>query len=162
MWFCRSLIGACLLAGQQQVPDTCTPATNDSYFIASVNSALQFLKNPEKKPQNSIEAKKYINPLLRLGDGVSIAVLKIYDRNELIEPENAGSYLTAVRNAFSDQRTVSEKSDREPRITLFVLDYLQEKEGSNPGIEKRIRYMKLCAKDFTCSSQGEADFFKNH
>jgi hypothetical protein len=40
-----------------------------------------------------------------------------------------------------------------------VLEYLREKEVSNSGIEKRIAYLEGCMKDFTCSSQGEYDFF---
>jgi len=55
--------------------------------------------------------------------------------------------------------SVVEKSDLDPKITLFVLEYLKEKEISDPGIEKRIAYLQGCVKDFTCSSQGEYDFF---
>jgi len=96
---------------------------------------------------------------LRLKDS-SIAVLKIYDRSELVKPENAHAYLTAVRNAFSDRKSVLEKSDLEPKITLFVFNYLQQQEVSEPDIEKRIGYMTGCVKDFSWSSQGEYNFFK--
>ena len=159
--FCAALVGICLLAAQAQIPDRNPQTIDDSYCVSFVESALQFLKNPEKKPQNTTEAKQYTGrtpSLLQLGDRVSVAVLKIYNRNELIESENARAYLTAVRNAFSDRRSVLDKSDLDPKITLFVLEYLQEKEVADPGIEKRIDYMKLCVKDFTCSSQGEYDF----
>jgi hypothetical protein len=57
---------------------------------------------------------------------------------------------------------VLEKSDTDPRITLLVLGYLEEKEISDPRLEKRIAYLKGCIKDFTCSSSGEYEFFKNH
>jgi hypothetical protein len=92
---------------------------------------------------------------------VSIAVLKIYRRSELVKPENAHAYLTAVRNAFSDRKSILEKSDSDPKVTLFVLDYLREQEVSEPSIEKRIGYMTGCVKDFSCSSQGEYNFLKN-
>jgi hypothetical protein len=39
--------------------------------------------------------------------------------------------------------SVLEKSDADPRVTLFVLEYLREKEVSNPGIEKRIAYLEV-------------------
>jgi hypothetical protein len=94
-----------------------------------------------------------------LGDRVSIAVLRIYSADELVKPENAGAYLTVLRNAFSMRNSVVEKSDIDPRGSLFVLEYLREKEASNLGIEKRIAYLEGCVKDFTCSSQGEYDFF---
>lgn len=111
-----------------------------------------------------MEGRKYTygSPsLLQLGDGISIAVLKIYDRSELVKPENARAYLTAVRNAFSGRNRVLEKSDLDPKVTLFVLDYLREQEASEPGIEKSISYMARCVKDFSCSSQGQYTFFKN-
>jgi hypothetical protein len=124
-----------------------------------VESALEFLKNPEKKPQSSGEVKQYLYPLLKLGDRVSIAALKIYGGDELAESETAEAYLTAVRNAFSDRRSVVEAFDLNPKVTLFVLEYLQQKEVAEAGIEKRIEYLKRCVKDFTCSSQREYDFF---
>jgi hypothetical protein len=157
--FCTALVGTYLLAAQAQIPDRNPPTVSDPYSVSVVDSALQFIKNPERRPQGSPEAKRYIYPLLELGDRVSVAVLKIYDRNQLIEPENAEAYLTTVRNAFSDRRAVLNKSDLDPKVTLFVLEYLQEKETAIPGIEKRIDYMKLCVKDFACSSQGEYNFF---
>jgi hypothetical protein len=126
-----------------------------------VSSALEFIK----RGGSSIEAKKYTNgspSLLQLGDGVSVAVLKIYDPNELIETKNAHAYLNAVRSAFSNRASVLEKSNLDPKVTLFVLSYLEEKKVSEPGIQKRITYMKGCLKEFTCSSQGEHGFFKNH
>lgn len=64
-----------------------------------------------------------------------------------------------ARNAFSMRASVAEKSDLDPKVMLFVLKYLKEKEVSDPGIEKRIAYLQGCVKDFACSSQGEYDFF---
>jgi hypothetical protein len=136
------------------------PATaSDPYSVSFVNSVLQFLKNPERRPHGTPDFGRYTYPLLKLGNRVSIAVLKIYDRDQLIVPENADAYLTTVRNAFSDRRAVLNPSDLDPKVTLFVLEYLQEKEIASSVIEKRIDYMKLCVKDFACSSQGEYRFF---
>jgi hypothetical protein len=163
-FFLASLIGASLCIFQQRSPDMNPSTASDHYFVTFVREALDFYRNPARIPQSSMEAKKYTNSspsLLHLGDGVSIAALKIYDRSELVKPENANAYLTALRNAFSDRKSVLEKSDLEPRVTLFVLDYLREQEVSEPGIEKRIGYMTGCVKDFSCSSQGEYNFFKN-
>jgi hypothetical protein len=124
-FFWASLIAASLGMFQERFPDTNSAPESDHYFVAFVREALDFYRNPERVPESSIEAKKYTNSstsLLQLGDGVSIAVLKICDRSELVEPENAKAYLTALRNAFSDRKSVLEKSDLEPKITLFVLD----------------------------------------
>lgn len=96
--------------------------------------------------------------LAQLGDAASIATLKIYDRDDLVKPENAANYLIVVRNAFSDKSHVLNKSDLEPKVTLFILSYLEEKETTEPLLEKRIAYLKRCVTDFSCSSQAESDF----
>jgi len=77
-----------------------------------------------------------------LGDRVSIAVLRNYTADELVQAENAAAYLTLVRNAFSMRSSVLEKSDADPRVTLFVLEYLREKEVSNRGIRSESRISK--------------------
>jgi len=159
-----SLIAASLCIFQEPFAVTNSAPESDHYFVAFVREALDFYRNPEHVPQSSMEARKYTNgspSLLQLGDGVSIAALKIYDRSELVKPENAHAYLTAVRNAFSGRNSVLEKSDLDPKVTLFVLDYLREQEVSEPDIEKRISYLTRCVKDFSCSSQAEYNFFKN-
>ncbi len=150
------MVGTFVFAAQPQIPSANPPVVDDRYSVSVVSSALQFLQR--QGPTNSVEAKEYIWPVLPLGDRVSIAVLRIYTADELVQAENARAYLTVVRNAFSMRSSVLEKSDADPRVTLFVLQYLREKEVSNPGIEKRIAYLEGCVKGFTCSSQGEYDF----
>jgi len=145
------------ITAQPQIPPVNPPVVDDRYSVSVVSSALQSLQS--EGPKSSIEVKIYIWPVLPLGDRVSIAVLRIYTADELVRAENAEAYLTVVRNAFSMRSSVLEKSDADPRVTLFVLEYLREKEVSNPGIEKRIAYLEGCVKDFTCSSQDEYDFF---
>jgi hypothetical protein len=124
------LVGSFVLAAQQQNPPVSRPvfenppALEDRYSVSVVSAALQFLK----RGGNSIEAKGYIWPLLSLGDRVSIATLKIYSTDELVQAGNTQAYLTAVRNAFSSRGSVLEKSDTDPRVTLFVLQYLRGKD----------------------------------
>lgn len=151
------MVGTFVLASRPQIPPASPPVLEDRYSVSVVSSALQFLHR--QGPTNSMEAKEYIWPVQPLEDRVSIAVLRIYTAEELVQAENAAAYLTVVRNAFSMRSSVLEKSDADPRVTLFVLEYLREKEVSNPGIEKRIAYLEVCVKDFTCSSQAEYDFF---
>jgi len=151
------LVGASVFAQQQQIPAGNSAVSEDRYAVTVVSSALQYLQREGLK--SSFEDKAYLWPLFPLGDRVSIAVLKIYSAEELVQPENAGAYLTVARNAFSMHRSVVERSDTDPKVTLFVLKYLKEKEDSSPTIEKRIAYLEGCVKDFTCSSQGEYAFF---
>jgi hypothetical protein len=150
------LAGIAVFAQQRQTQPTSSPILDDRYSVSVVSSALQLLH--WERPVTGGDIKHYLWPLLPLGDRVSVAVLKIYDADELTRPENAHAYLTVARNAFSDRSSVLEKSDTDPKVTLFVLGYLKEKEVSSPEIEKRIAYLQGCVTDFACSSQGEDDF----
>ena len=154
---CLALAGTSVFA-QQQISYGSSPVPDDRYSVSVVSSALELLH--WKRPVSSGDMKAYLSPLLHLGDRVSIAALKIYSANELTESDNANAYLTVTRNAFSDRSSVLEQSDTDPKVTLFVLEFLREKEIPSPGIEKRIAYLQVCVKDFTCSSQGEYDFVR--
>jgi hypothetical protein len=165
LWLCSALVGVSLAGGRMQTPQPCASAVSDPYYIAFVSSAFDFFKESQHRLTSSFEAKRFTNlspSLPQLGDAVSIAVLKTHERDELVEPENATAYLVTVRNSFIDRSRVTEKSDTEPKVTSLVLNYLAEKEIGNPGIEKNIAYIKGCVKEFTCSSQGNADYFKSH
>ena len=139
-------------------------SATDPYSVDFVRAALKHFQEFSQNGGFSFEIKKYTNlspSLLELGDGVTIATLKIYDRNELMRPENANAYLTAVRVAFSNRSTVRVDSDREAKVTLFVLDYLSENEGAQPFIKNRITYLRRCVREFSCSPKAEHDFLRN-
>jgi hypothetical protein len=167
---CLALVGTPFLAGQEQPVKTCQPTSDDLYSIGVVSRAMRLLNGEEGiNVFTKAEDIRYIRPLIALGDRVSIAVLKTYSVEEILQVKNADAYLTVVRNAFSsrshlfsrpgEQSCVVSEVDADPKVTLFVLTYLKYKMVSSPGIEKRIAYLGGCVKDFTCSSQGEYAFF---
>jgi hypothetical protein len=131
---------------------------DDNYAVPFVTAALNFM---HRTNVNSVEMKEFW-PLAQLGDAASIATLKIYDKDDLIKPENASAYLIVARNAFSDKNHVLNNSDLDPKITLFILSYLEEKETAEPLIEETITYLKRCVTDFSCSSQSEYNFLHEH
>jgi hypothetical protein len=100
--------------------------------------------------------------LPHMGDRISIALLKIYSPEDLNESNNANACLTAIRAAFGDRNRILGPSDKDPKVTMFVLDYLQQKKVSDHNFQKRIEYVRSCVKEFTCSPQGEYNFFKNN
>jgi len=162
-FFLVSLIPLLLSGNQTRNIDDPLVANTDSYSLAFVRSAMDYF-SPGRGHWGS-ESKGYTNlkpSLPEMGDAVSIAVLKIFDLDELIRPVNAETYLTVVRNSFVDRSRVLEESNRRPRITSLLLLYLEEKETEDAGLRKRIAYLKACIKEFTCSSQGEAEFFGKH
>jgi hypothetical protein len=63
----------------------------------------------------------------RSGDLVAVAVLKSIDDSEMASPENAKWVLLVIREAFAcPQRCVQVTDDRRPRITLLLLEHLNE------------------------------------
>jgi hypothetical protein len=155
--FFSVLLGAIVMAGQEPARCPSLPPIDDRYSVTAVSAALKFTQ----RGGNSIEAKGYAWPILALGDRASIATLKIYTPEELVQAQNANAYLTMVRNAFSSRNSVSEKSDTDPKVTLFVLAFLKEREVSSPEIERSIEYLQGCVPAFTCSSRGAYEFEKN-
>jgi hypothetical protein len=162
LWFCSVLIGVSLVGAQSQMSETCQQSRTDSYSMAFVESAFQFFKASRTRATFSFEVRRFTNnspSLAQLGDCASIAILKLYRLDELAEPENAEPYLTLIRNSFADRNRVLEESDKAPNVTSLILRYLEQKEETDPVIERRIAYMKMCVRDFASAPQSEADFF---
>src|SRR5882724_6472620 len=62
----------------------------------------------------------------RLGDRVSIALLKIFKNNELEDPENIRRFLPIIRSAFL-YPTLVPAQHRKPKVTLPLLARLERK-----------------------------------
>jgi hypothetical protein len=63
----------------------------------------------------------------RSGDLVAVAVLKTLDDSELASPESAKWVLLIIRWAFAcPHRCVKVTDDRRPRMTLLLLEHLNE------------------------------------
>lgn len=62
-----------------------------------------------------------------LGDGATVAFLKIVPPGDLRKPEFIKAYLRLARTAFSSPELTMCSEDRSPEVTLFLLDYLREK-----------------------------------
>lgn len=67
-----------------------------------------------------------LKELHRLGDAVSIALVKLLGHQRLTDPEVLTSFLPIVQAAFAHPDLVSRESDRHPRITLLLLNYLRQ------------------------------------
>ncbi len=151
------IVIACLITST-----TTTRATDqsftDPYSIAFVKSEIAYVR---RGFYNTADDKKHLQQLMSLGDAISIAFLKIYTQQELLQADNTMAHLVLARNAFSSRGSVHEASDVEPKVTLFVLEFLKEKT-SDLSFEKNIEYLQGCVGSFTCSSLGEVEFMKAH
>jgi hypothetical protein len=101
MWCLLSIL-VVLWSPTQVEAQALTPVArfDDNYAVPFVTWALNFL---HRTTVNSIEMKQ-LWFLAQLGDAASIATLKIYDKDDLIKPENAQAYLIVTRNAFSERK----------------------------------------------------------
>ena len=61
----------------------------------------------------------------RLGDGVSIALLKILEERDLRNPKTIEGCLSLIRDSFSYPPIISIKVNRKPKVTMFILDYMR-------------------------------------
>lgn len=60
----------------------------------------------------------------RMGDGMGIALLKIYSPDELRDEKLATAYLPLIRMAFSYPEAITRPEDHKPDVTLFFLKSL--------------------------------------
>jgi hypothetical protein len=111
----------------QQTPETMAKAcrymlsfSKNKYFLDNVRSFLDLVKMGGMDSHAELAVQN-------MGDGVSIAVLKIVDPNDLLKPEFVKAYLKMVRTAFSRPQSTFCVEDKSPEVTMFLLDYLREK-----------------------------------
>lgn len=152
-WLSSVLLATSFFAQQGNAPDKTDKAQGDPYHMIFVRSAFESFKESEKFGMLSGgQIHQFTNnfpSLTQLGDSVSVAVLKLYSLDELIRPENARPYLTIVSLSFSDSHRVLDDTDRSPRVTSLVLDYLQQKVP-DPRTKSIIDSLKTCTSTCSC------------
>ncbi len=99
--------------------------------------SVEFIRNAVKNPNLALGVSFTEKRINRLGDGISIALLKIYDANELENPQNIKNYLPLIEAAFVAPRIITIAEDKNPKITMFLLKFLQ-KEVTDTEIRTKI------------------------
>jgi hypothetical protein len=92
----------------------------DPYSIHFVQSSL---RTASANPGVSVSFIQ--NNLQRLGDSVSIALLKILDEQDLTNPKTVEAFLPLIRQSFSYPDIISPAVNKKPNVTLFLLKYLR-------------------------------------
>jgi len=64
--------------------------------------------------------------LVELGDGVSVALLKLVADSDLRDPEKVGDILPIIRDAFSQPELIAIEVDKKPTVTVFLLNYIRQ------------------------------------
>ncbi len=148
-----AVLATSVFAVQLKAPDDPCLAQIDPYHTTYVRSAFESFKESEKHgTYTSFQLKYFTNnspSLTQLGDSASIAALKLFTLDELTIPENTRPYLTIVSLSFSDSQRVLVETDRRPRVTSLVLDYLHQKVP-DPRTRKIIDALKMCTGTCSC------------
>ncbi len=131
---CCLFLTVCLAFAQNKTekPD------DDTYSVRFIRDAV---KNPDFALGVSFTEKR-IN---RLGDGISVALLKIYDTDELKNSQNIKNYLPLMEAAFVAPRIITIAEDKNPKVTMFLLKFLQSEvtdEGLKAKISDTIKYIE--------------------
>ena len=97
-----------------------TRRADDPYRLSTVEHILEFFP---KKMFLSTAMKR----VTWLGDGVSIALLKILTPVRLADPKMIADFLPIIRDSFSHVDYIERDSDKQPNVTLFLLRNLEER-----------------------------------
>jgi hypothetical protein len=117
----------------------------DAYSLALVRMELQ-MRSGGRRVLHGFSQKR----LARLGDGVSIGILKLLDDEVLSKPQTVRDFLPIIRDAFASPEFISIETDKTPRVTLFLLDFLGEKvtdAQTKQQIEETVDFVKSKAGD---------------
>ncbi len=114
----------------------------DPYSINAVRFELQMRSGEKEITRHSWGAKR----MAQLGDGISIALLKILDVRDLNNPKRVRDILPIIRDSFNDTQLISTESDKKPNVTLFLLGYLLQNVSdaqTQQDIRKTIEFVKM-------------------
>jgi hypothetical protein len=67
-------------------------------------------------------SEKQVN---RLGDRVSIALIKILNEQDMRNPQKIREILPLIRTAFLAPQIIAAPEDKKPAVTLLLLNYLE-------------------------------------
>ncbi len=73
--------------------------------------------------------------LARMGDGVAVGLIKIVGWDGMKDPERVKQLLPILLKGFSQPRFIVKEDDKNPAVTLLLLDYL--KQNSTDGDVRR-------------------------
>src|SRR5690348_2076289 len=129
--FCAFLVCAPPLSGQA--------GGEDPYSITFVRNNL---KNAAAFPGGKISFA--VKDFQRLGDGVSIAMLKVLEDEDLKNPKTVQACLSLIRDSFGYPPIISISVNRRPKVTMFLLNYLKQNVSDRQtqrDIQETIEYV---------------------
>src|SRR5260370_23768722 len=107
--------------------------------------STDFVKQYIEIQKTGISVSMEEKNVVRLGDGVWIAVLKLYDERQLSDPNVVRTFLPVIHKAFQDPGLIQIEEDRKPQVTLFLLTALEKNtqdQAVKTDISALIDYVK--------------------
>ncbi|MGH9500085.1 MAG: hypothetical protein ACRD3L_13170 [Terriglobales bacterium] len=118
----RLVLFACLVAVSFTVFGMAQAEGADPYSLALVSTTLRLRSGG--KQVILARNQKYLS---RLGDGVSVALLKLLSDEELTSVATVKNILPVIRESFDQPQSITIAEDRKPNVTLFLLNYLHNR-----------------------------------
>jgi hypothetical protein len=103
---------------------------SEDYDVPLVKRAL----NEQAQGASFSFTNKYVS---RLGDRVSIALLKIFDEKDFQNPKQLRVALKLVHQSFASLDLIIVPDDKNPKVTLFFLSCLQ-RQTKDPQLRDEI------------------------
>jgi hypothetical protein len=94
-----------------------TTPSNEDYSVSLVRNLMQYPAN-----LGSGFTEKQLN---RLGDRISIGLIKALDEKDFKNPAVIKSIMPLISQAFSYPQLISIPEDRNPKVTLFLLKNIE-------------------------------------
>jgi hypothetical protein len=91
----------------------------DPYSVHLVRMAMQ-------NHAEGIIIAKVQTHIQRMGDRVSIALLKDLSDADLIDRQKIEKFLPIIRDCFSQPQLIDVEMDQQPKVTLFLLKYVRQ------------------------------------
>lgn len=139
----RSVMVACLMALNFAVVPSSQTSNPDPYSIGIVSGALRM-------QSTGVFTTWTGKNMVRLGDDVSVAILKIYPEKDLASPKTVESFLPLIREAFSEPQFISLDVNKEPQVTMLLLNHLLSivrDSAQHREIQQTIDYVRARVKN---------------
>jgi hypothetical protein len=103
----------------EAIPNSESPA--DPYSLRFVETELR-VRSIERSLIHSWTQKR----LVRMGDVIGVALLKLLSEEEIRNPRTIRDALPIMRNCFDHPELISIESDKKPKVTNLLLHHLLE------------------------------------
>jgi hypothetical protein len=118
--FCQNVSLSHVEKGQPHIP-----ATPESFRLSIVQAGIE----------NGLSAKRKI-PLHRMGDEAALDTLKIIGTNQSLSQTTKDNIVAVLQEAFAKPQMIVNAADREPKLTMFLLQWLGSSADNLPAKDR--------------------------